>query len=121
MPIYHTPMSDAVRKRYKAVCDYYECINGVNEELLGVSVKEMKVVRAMLSRIQDIGIAQEALYRILQDPLFENLSKHDKYWHSKHDDESDKLDDVRMRLSCLSDNLWDIWRILKIEVDDEQD
>lgn len=68
---------------------------------------------AMISRIEDIGRAQQRLKSILDDDLFDNLSKHNTYWHSKYEPESDKLDDLRRKLSCLSDNLWDLMTILQ--------
>lgn len=70
---------------------------------------------ALISRIEDIGRAQEKLKNILDEELFDNLSKHDPFWDSKHELESEKLDDLRRKLSCLSDNLWDLWAILRKE------
>lgn len=69
----------------------------------------------MISRIKDMGRAQERLKMILDDEIFETLSKHNTYWHSKYEPESDKLDDLRRKFSCLSDNLWDIMGILRTE------
>lgn len=69
----------------------------------------------MISRIKDMGRAQERLKMILDDEIFDTLSKHNTYWHSIHEPESDKLDDLRRKFSCLSDNLWDIMGILRTE------
>ena len=69
----------------------------------------------MISRIKDMGRAQEKLKAILDDEIFETLSKHNTYWHSKNELEGDKLDDLRRKLSCFSDNLWDIMGILRTE------
>lgn len=74
--------------------------------------------KLMVSRIEHIGRAHQALFRLLQDDIFENLSKHNPYWESEHEAENDKLYDTRMKLSCLNDNLWDIMRILTLETDE---
>ena len=66
-------------------------------------------------RLEDIGRAQIKLKSILDDDIFDNLSKHDLYWKSEHDLEDEKLDDIRRKISCLNDNLWDLWAILKKE------
>lgn len=69
----------------------------------------------MISRIKDLGRAQEKLKMILDDEIFDRLSKHNPYWDSKYEPEGDKLDDLRRKFSCLSDNLWDIMGILRTE------
>lgn len=69
----------------------------------------------MISRIEDIGRAQNKLKTILDNDVFDTLSKHNPYWHSEHDIEADKLDEVRRQLSCLNDNLWDLWAVLRQE------
>lgn len=69
----------------------------------------------MISRIKDLGRAQERLKMILDDEIFDTLSKHNPYWDSKYEPEADKLDDLRRKFSCLSDNLWDIMGILRTE------
>lgn len=70
---------------------------------------------AVISRLEDFGRAQQKLKSILDDEIFENLSKHDPYWDSTHESEADRLHDIRCKLNCLSDNLWDLWAILRKE------
>jgi len=69
----------------------------------------------MIERIEDIGRAQEKLKGILNHEIFDNLSKHDTYWHSKNDLESEKLDDLRRKISYLKEMLGDLWDILRKE------
>ncbi len=66
----------------------------------------------MISRIQDIGRAQEKLQSILDDDMFDNLSKHDPYWHPTADEEVDRFYDIRMKMSFLHENLWKVMGIL---------
>ncbi len=71
--------------------------------------------QAVISRLEDIGRAQNKLAGILDEPIFDKLSKHNVYWHSDNEQASDKLDDIRLKLSCISDNLWDLLAILRRE------
>ncbi len=68
---------------------------------------------AMISKIQDMGRIEEILKSYLDNDIFCKLSKHDPYWESSHDIESNKLDDLRRTLSCLHDNLWDVIRLIR--------
>lgn len=70
---------------------------------------------AVIKRLEDIGRAQQKLKSILDDDIFDNLSKHDPYWDSEHEPEADRFHDVRMKLNCMRDNLWDLWAILRNE------
>ncbi len=72
---------------------------------------------AMIKRIEDMGRCREKLKSILDDDIFEMLSKHNPYWDSKHAEEEDKLDYLRMKLTCISDNLWDLMQILQNDED----
>jgi len=71
----------------------------------------------LVDAIIRLGRAQERLKDILDDELFKHLSKHYHKWESNHDRENDILDDTRRALSCLSDNLWDLYTILRPEID----
>ncbi len=118
-PLKPMPMNDIIGKKCQMIEDYYKACSGATEDLLGKDMEKDNVIKTMLARIQDIGRAQQALYRVLQDDIFDILSKHDPYWHSEHEKEADKLDDIRMKLGCFSDNLWDVYRILNTEDEDE--
>ena len=107
---------------------------GINPELLGpsdppvikldkqpemVSIPECaepssnQLEDKMISRIKDMGRVQERIKSILDDDIFNDLSKYNTYWQSKHEEENGKLIRLHMKLSCLHDNLWDIMGILR--------
>jgi len=69
----------------------------------------------VITRLEDIGRAQQKLKSIIDDDIFDNLSKHDPFWDSTYESECDRLHDIRMKLNCLRDNLWDLWAILRRE------
>jgi hypothetical protein len=67
----------------------------------------------MIKRIEDLGRAESLLKNVLEHSIFESLSKHNPYFHSEHELESDRLYDIRCTLGCIHDNLWGVWAILK--------
>lgn len=67
---------------------------------------------AMIKRIEAIGTAKEKLLQILDHNIWIDLSKHNPYWESQHEVESEKLHDLRMILSLFHDKLWDVWGTL---------
>jgi hypothetical protein len=64
-----------------------------------------------------LGRAQEKLDSMMKEDFFDDLSKHNPYWHS--DIDGDKLDQARRRLSMIQDRLWDIISIVHGGEDDE--
>ncbi len=97
-------------------------IAGISEDLMGrapiklphsVSDPILPSQSEILNRIHNMGRIEERILSLLDEEIFENLSKHNPYWDSEHEPEGDKLHDTRMRLSCIKDNLWDIISILK--------
>lgn len=67
----------------------------------------------ILKRIEDIGTAQEMLNNITANDIFNNLSEYNPYWHSEHVMESEKLNEIRVKLIGLDEELWDLYAILK--------
>lgn len=65
-----------------------------------------------------IGRCQEILMRIEENDLFDNLSKHNTYWDSEHEIESEKLYDIRMRLCSLTEDLAELINILSLDDED---
>lgn len=63
-----------------------------------------------------LGRAQEKLDNLMKEDFFEDLSKHNPYWHTA---DEDKMDEARRRLSMIQDRLWDIVGILHGGEDDE--
>lgn len=76
---------------------------------------EKKLPEYMIEQIKSIGKAQAKLKTILDNDLFHSLSKRDPYWTSEDPDVEDQLQNIRMKLSCLSDELWDLWAVLRKE------
>jgi hypothetical protein len=74
---------------------------------------EHSLANCIIKRIEDIGKAITHLKEILDCDLFDDLSKHSNYWDSEHNNEADKLDDIRLKLSFLEENLWDVYAILE--------
>ena len=68
--------------------------------------------KCIVKRIEDIGRARECLKLILDEDIFEDTSKHNPYWHSDHEKESEKLYDLRMKISFLDAKLWDLMSVL---------
>ncbi len=74
---------------------------------------------SFVSRLEDMGRARQFLEGVLDNDVFEKTSKHNPYWESEHEIEADKLDDLRMTLTCLNDNLWELMQILRPQDDNE--
>lgn len=74
--------------------------------------------QVVTKKIQDMGRAQQKLKSILDEDIFDSLSKHNPYWDAIDPDVSDKLDDLRRKFVCLNDNLWDLWAILHADHED---
>jgi len=70
----------------------------------------------VVSRLEDIGKVREKLKLILEDDIFDNLSKHNPYFDSEHQKESDKLYDLRCKISYIHDKLLDIQAVLEIDM-----
>lgn len=51
------------------------------------------------------------LKSILDDDVF-HKSAFDPIWCHENDEIDQKLDELRVKISCLEDNLWDLWIIL---------
>lgn len=64
-----------------------------------------------------LGAVEERVKDLLNDDIFEMLSKHNTYWSSENEQEGDKLDDLRRKFLCIQDNLWDVMRILNRDKD----
>lgn len=63
---------------------------------------------AMIQRIESIGAAKEKLANLLDDDVWLDLSKHNPFWDSEYEKESDKLHDLRLKLSLFHEKLWEI-------------
>lgn len=64
--------------------------------------------------LQMTGHCLAILDEIMKDELFDDLSKHNPFWH-----ESEKMDDLRMKISYIQDKIIEVRDILTIETDEE--
>ena len=62
-----------------------------------------------------VGRAQERVKDLLQEDIFERLSKHNPEWDSEYDKEAEVLENVRLKLCQIHDNLCTIMGILQPE------
>lgn len=85
----------------------------MSKECATAEYKSIQLEDKMISKIKDMGIIQQKLEEILDDEIFDDLSKHNPFWHSKYEPESHKFNDLRGKFSLLSENLWDIMGILR--------
>ena len=65
---------------------------------------------AMLAHVQKTGQALELLQRLGEDEIFNTLSKHNPFWH-----ESDKLEDLRMKLCDIEQKIHEVRDYLTID------
>lgn len=63
-------------------------------------------------KLEDLGAVKEVMKEILSNEIFDDLSKHSTYWQSEHVKEDEKLHDIRLRLSCHQERLYDLQEIL---------
>jgi len=65
---------------------------------------------AMLAHVQKTGQALAILDEVLNNDVFDNLSKHNPFW-----DASDEMDELRMKLGWISDKLTEAVEMLTID------
>lgn len=70
------------------------------------------LAKHLVKRIEDLGRIRELLKGVLRNEIFDELSKHDEWWHSAHLEEGEKLDELRRTFIGLQDELWTIQEIL---------
>jgi len=66
-----------------------------------------------------LGKAQMQVNEILDNEIFESLSKHDPSWHSSYEREAEKLDESRRALSSIQYQLFDLLATVCPEFDNE--
>lgn len=62
--------------------------------------------------IRDSGRALQIISELSDMEIFDNLSKHNPYFDSVHEVESDKLYDLRCKLSYIHEKLLEAWSFL---------
>ncbi len=67
----------------------------------------------MLNRIEDIGRAENMIRNLMKHEVFEHdTSKHNPWWHSEHEVESEKLERLRWDVRGFDEALSEIWEVL---------
>jgi len=80
--------------------------------------QEISLSKAMIDVVIRVGRAQGVLKRVMDNDLFDNLSKHNLEWQSEHLREGEMLQSIRVRLSCLLDDVYEVRNILMAERDE---
>lgn len=89
-----------------------ENLNILKGPCLGISKEHLQY-------LINVGKALHKLEELAKHDLFDDLSKHNTYWQSAHEDEYEKLDELRRRLMWISEKIWDAISLLEIEIDDD--
>lgn len=71
--------------------------------------------RQIIKRLEAIGEIKVKITEVVNHEIFDELSKHDEWWHSIHSEESDKLDEIRRTFIELQTQLWNIQDIIDRE------
>ena len=66
-----------------------------------------------------VGQTRERLKTLLDHKLFENLNKHNLFWQTEDDEIDEKLSEIRMFLSYVENELYDVFVQLDVREDDE--
>lgn len=72
----------------------------------------------LINHLQDVGKAEKYLRDVVDDPILEDLSKHNPYWHHKDEEIHDKLDEVRRKLMYVEEQIHICIALLRKEDDD---
>lgn len=81
----------------------------------------MSISKEHLQYLINVGKALHKLEEVAKHELFDGLSKHNTYWQSAHEDEYEKLDEIRRRLMRISEKIWDAISLLEIKIDDDDE
>lgn len=73
--------------------------------------EEKTFPKELLRRIQDHGRIEEKLKVLTDHEIFDNLSKHNPYWESTDEVAAEKLHDIRMQLSYILEQIYEITSI----------
>ena len=65
-------------------------------------------MKDLINRLESVGVAREKLRVVLEDDVFNDLSKHNPRWESEHEPEGELLHDLRFKLAWLEEQLWAI-------------
>lgn len=80
-------------------------------------IEESNFYRNLIKRLEDIGRCRHILDQLHRHDAFDDLSKHNYFFHSEHQIESDKLNELRMYLGNIKDQINEISEILDNDYD----
>lgn len=64
-------------------------------------------MKEVIKRFEKMGQVQALIDELFHHEIFKNLSKHNPYWDSEHEIDSEKLYDIRCKLGYIHDRLSD--------------
>lgn len=78
--------------------------------------EESNIYRNLIKRLEDIGRCRQILDQLHRHDAFDDLSKHNYFFHSEHQEESDRLNQLRTYLGDIKDQINEISEILDNEI-----
>ena len=75
-------------------------------------------MKDVVNKLLKVGRAYQLIILLLDDDIFDSLSKHDPYWQDEDETVDDKLHQLRCKIQHMSDQLWDV--IALIDTEDEE-
>ena len=74
---------------------------------------DYELARQMIDKISDIGRIEILLKEVLDNELFDDLSKHNPYWQDTEQAKAeDRLYQIRWKLSAIKDGLWSVMEVI---------
>lgn len=95
--------------------DDYECPDPIRTRKGTIKMTEDELIYkkpCVVSYILKVGEARQMLHQLQQDEFFSTLGKHNPYWDSEHEIEADKLDEIRMNLCHMLNQIMDAYQKL---------
>lgn len=72
----------------------------------------------LLKRLHVLGRIHEKLLKLMDEEIFDSLSKHNPYWLDENEATSAKLHNVRCNVMMINDQIHEIWALLEEELYD---
>jgi hypothetical protein len=101
---------DVTRAEYERM--FYNFMIPTKKLLEEEMQEEKHYMVPVIQRFEEIGRVKEKLSALMEHDIFDDLSKHNIYYHSEHEIEYDKLFDLRMKIAGIQDSLCNIYDIL---------
>ena len=72
-------------------------------------------MKDVVNKLLKVGRAYQLIILLLDDDIFDSLSKHDPYWQDEDEAVDDKLHQLRGKIQNMSDQLWDVIALIDTE------